>query len=180
MHERRYSSGIENLRSPERVKILEVERVAGLALAGIKATNMLDVGTGSGIFAEAFSKRGLSVYGIDPNPEMLKAAQNFVPQGTFRQGIVEKIPFEDKAFDIVFLGTVLHESDDLAKALSECGRCARQRVAILEWPYKQEESGPPLEHRLRISDVIEESDEAGFVDAETLQLQHMVLFLLKT
>ncbi|HUI30305.1 MAG TPA: class I SAM-dependent methyltransferase [Candidatus Acidoferrales bacterium] len=176
MHKKRYSGEVERLRNPERIELLEVERVVPSVLDGINAQSILDIGTGSGIFAEAFAKEGVSVSGIDPNPDMLKAAQEFVPSGTFRFGTVEKIPFPDKTFDLVFLGHVLHESDDLVKALYESKRCAKQRVAILEWPYKQEESGPPLEHRLKTEEIIAGAKKVGFPQMESIQLQHMVLF----
>src|SRR5208283_1246144 len=95
MHERRFKGEVERLRSPQRVALLEVERVVDLCLEGIRVDNVLDVGTGSGIFAEAFSDRVKSVTGIDPNPEMLKTAKVFVPTGKFLNGTVEDIPLED-------------------------------------------------------------------------------------
>jgi ubiquinone/menaquinone biosynthesis C-methylase UbiE len=176
MHERRYAADIERLRSPQRLALLEVNRVVDIVLAGIEAKSMLDVGTGSGIFAEAFGKKGLSVTGIDPNPDMLKAAQEFVPAGTFQEGTVEEIPLQDKTFDLVFLGHVLHESDDIVKALTESKRCAKFRVAVLEWPYQQEEGGPPLEHRLKTEEILAAAARVGFTQMETTQLHHMVLF----
>ncbi|MCX6122332.1 MAG: class I SAM-dependent methyltransferase [Ignavibacteriales bacterium] len=178
MHERRFHGEIERLRTPQRLALLEVERVVDLCLEGIQATNVLDVGTGSGIFAEAFSKRGMNVTGIDPNPEMLKAAKDFVPAGKFQQGTIEEIPFKDKSVDLVFLGHVLHESDNIVKALSESKRVAKQKVCVLEWPYKQEESGPPLEHRLKSEEILTAVKQAGFSSVETIQLLHMVLFRL--
>ena len=176
MHERRYNREIERLRAPQRLALLEVERVVDLCLEGIQTMTVLDEGTGSGIFAEAFSKRGIEITGIDPNPEMLKAAQEFVPTGTFLRGTVEEIPSKDKSFDLVFLGHVLHESDDLIKALSESKRVAKRQIAILEWPYKQEESGPPLEHRLTTEEILIVAKQVGFSSVETIQLQHMVFF----
>jgi ubiquinone/menaquinone biosynthesis C-methylase UbiE len=178
MHERRYKAEIERLRAPQRMALLEVERVIDICLDGIRAGSMLDVGTGSGIFAEAFARKGLTVAGIDPNPEMLKAAKEFIPKGEFRQGIIEKMPFKDKSFDLVFLGHVLHESDDQIKALIESKRCAKQRIAILEWPYKEEEIGPPLNHRLKPKDVVAAAEKVGFSNIETIQLAHMILFRL--
>lgn len=179
MHERRFKGEVERLRAPERVALLEVNRVVDLCLEGIQATKVLDVGTGSGIFAEAFSNRVKSVTGIDPNPEMLKAVKAFVPTGTFLKGAVEDIPFEENSFDIVFLSHVLHESDDISRALSESRRVAKQKVCVLEWPYRQEESGPPLEDRLKTDNVLTAAKQAGFSQMETIQLQHMVLFRLR-
>jgi len=111
---------------------------------------------------------------------MLEAAKSFVPTGKFLKGTVEVIPVQNKAFDLVFLGHVLHESDDILKALSESKRCATYRVAILEWPYKKEESGPPLEHRLKTEDILAAATTTGFSQMETIQLQHMTLFRLTT
>jgi ubiquinone/menaquinone biosynthesis C-methylase UbiE len=178
MHERRFQGEIERLRAPQRVALLEVDRVVDFCLKGIQAQSLLDVGTGSGIFAEAFEKKGLSVTGIDPNPDMLKAAQEFVPAGAFQEGTVEEIPLKNKTFDLVFLGHVLHESDDIVKALTESKRCAKYRVAVLEWPYQQEEDGPPLEHRLKTGDILAAAVKVGFSQTETIQLHHMVLFRL--
>jgi ubiquinone/menaquinone biosynthesis C-methylase UbiE len=178
MHERRFSGDIERLRSPQRVARLEVDRVVELCLAGLQVETVLDVGTGSGLFAESFVKRRLTVSGIDPNLDMIEAARRFAPAAEFRQATVEVIPFADKAFDLVFLGLVLHEADDPRQALTECRRCARQRVAVLEWPYKEEETGPPLAHRLQTADVEAFARQAGFRAFETLELTNLVLHRL--
>lgn len=176
MHERRFKAEIGRLRSPERVALLEVDRVIDECLRGINVRSVLDVGTGSGIFAEGFAKRGISVTGIDPNPEMLKAAKQFVAEGKFRKGTVEEIPCKDKSFDVVFLGHVLHESDDVAKALAETRRCAFQRVVVLEWPFREEEIGPPLDHRLDPANVEAIARRIGFQHVKTIELMHMILF----
>jgi ubiquinone/menaquinone biosynthesis C-methylase UbiE len=178
VHERRFGGNIERLRLPDRIVLLEVERVVDLCFEGLHASSILDVGTGSGIFAEAFKRRGVKVAGIDPNPEMLAAAKEFVPDGVFQQGIIEKMPFNDKSYDLVFLGHVLHESDDQLKALTESKRCAKQRIAILEWPYIEEANGPPLHHRLKPEDVVAIATKVGFTHIGTIQLAHMILFRL--
>jgi ubiquinone/menaquinone biosynthesis C-methylase UbiE len=162
MHERRFHGEVERLRTPQRVALLEVERVVNLSVEGINATTVLDVGTGSGIFAEAFEKKGLLVAGIDPNTEMLSIAQQFVSTGVFLEGTIEQIPLKDKSFDLVFLGHILHESDDIMQALYECFRVARKRIAILEWPCIQEENGPPLEHRLKTEEILSAAKQVGF------------------
>ena len=148
MHEKRFAGDVERLRSSERVERLEVERVTALCLEGGQFTSVLDIGTGSGLFAESFSKKGLEVSGVDASPEMLAAARQFVPKGDFRAGTAEALPYPDGSFDLVFLGLVLHESDDPLKAIQEAHRVARQRVGILEWPYEEAVFGPPLAHRL--------------------------------
>ncbi|HTX19300.1 MAG TPA: class I SAM-dependent methyltransferase [Bacteroidota bacterium] len=175
MHDYRYAGDADRLRRPERLALLEVDRVVNLSMKGIEPANVLDVGTGTGIFAEAFAARGAGISGIDPNPQLLNRAIALMPEGKFLSGVVEDLPFEDKSFDLVFLGHVLHESDDRMKALSECARCARKRVAVLEWPYTAEEIGPPIEHRLRIEEILEPSRSLPFTSIDTIKLSHMVL-----
>ena len=176
MHERRFSAEIERLRSPERLERLELNRVLDLCLEGKRVSSVLDIGTGSGVFAEGFVNRGLAVTGIDPNPEMLVVSKKHVPGAEFHQATAESMPFDDKSFDLVFMGLVLHETDDLEKALSECKRCARESVVALEWPYKQEESGPPLEHRLKSEDVESIAKKAGFESVSVIALKQLLLY----
>ena len=177
-HDRRYSSPGGRLRAPERLALLEVPRVVSLCLGGIAAGSVLDVGTGTGVFAEAFAGQGLEVAGVDPNSELLTLARGHAPHAAFQAGIAEKLPFEDKSFDLVFLGHVLHETDDRHLALVEAGRVARLRVAVLEWPYFDEDRGPPLGHRLQPEEIFSLAKEAGFGDVTSFTLQHMQLYLM--
>jgi ubiquinone/menaquinone biosynthesis C-methylase UbiE len=175
-HERRFHGDPERLRSAERVKLLEVERVVTLSLEGAVAASILDVGTGTGIFAEAFAARGLSVSAIDANPELIEVAKGFVPEAEFKEGRAEAIPFADGAFDLAFLGHVLHEADDPVAALREASRVSKIRVVVLEWPYTAEEQGPPLEHRLRVDSVKDMAKRAGLGQVDHLRLTHMDLY----
>jgi SAM-dependent methyltransferase len=179
MHDRRFEGAIERLRSPERVDRLEVERVAGLCFENGRIASVLDVGTGSGLFAEAFAGHGAEVSGVDVNAEMLVAARRFVPGGDFREGVVEQLPFPDSRFDLVFLGLVLHEADDAAKALKEARRTTRQRVGILEWPYRDQPLGPPIADRLRPEDLADLFPKAGFRTWKATDLSNTVFYLLE-
>lgn len=178
MNDRLFRGQIDRLRAPQRIALLEVDRTVTLTLDGITAYSALDVGTGTGIFAEAFATRGLTVTGIDVNPAMLTAAREFVPAGTFQEGALEAIPFPENSFDVVFLGHVLHETQTPVAALEEVRRVARQRVAILEWPYRAEDRGPSLDHRMSPEQITISAREAGFSQIETLPLSHMVLYHL--
>ena len=166
MNEKRFDGEIGRLRAPERLKRLEVERVITFCLEGAIFKNVLDVGTGTGLFAEAFLERGLEVAGIDANPKMISAARQFVSKGDFREATAEALPYPNAAFDLVFLGLVLHESDDPLKALQEAWRVTRNRVCILEWPYREEESGPPLAHRINPEELTYLFQKAGFLHWE--------------
>jgi SAM-dependent methyltransferase len=179
MHEKRFEGDISRLRSPERVERLEVKRVVGLCLENDQVDSALDVGTGTGLFAEAFAGHGLTVAGIDVNPEMLVSARDLVPNGDFRTGTAEALPYPDRSFDLVFLGLVLHEADDSLKALKEALRVARKRVGILEWPYREQSFGPPLAHRLNPEDLAGLFKKAGFRKWQRTDLSNIVLYLLE-
>jgi ubiquinone/menaquinone biosynthesis C-methylase UbiE len=172
-HERRFPLGAEKLRTPERLAVLEVGRVIQLCGEGVRIASALDVGTGTGVFAEAFAGASLRVTGIDPNSGFLEVARTLVRNAVFTAGVAERLPFENGSFDLVFLGQVLHETDDPAAALREARRVARQRVALLEWPCRSEEIGPPLAHRMEPSKILELAENAGFRSIEKIQLARL-------
>jgi ubiquinone/menaquinone biosynthesis C-methylase UbiE len=177
-HERRFQGDPGRLRNLERLQLLEVGRVVGLCLEGVTVGRLLDVGTGTGVFAQAFAEAGIEVSGVDASAEMVELAKRYVPAGHFRTAPAEALPYPDRWFDLVFLGHVLHESDDPQRAMSEAHRTARHRVAVLEWPYRSEEHGPPLEHRLKPETISELAAQAGFAKADSPALEHMVLYRL--
>lgn len=178
MHERRFDGEISRLRDPNRLERLEVSRVIDLCLKGIEARSLLDIGTGSGLFAEKFAHRGLVVAGIDANPDMVEAARGFLPEGDFRLAEAEALPYPDRSFDMAFMGVLLHEADNPEKALSEAGRVARKRVAVLEWPHQKDEFPPPLAHRLTQEEIDALARTAGLSITQIYPLTHTVLYFL--
>jgi ubiquinone/menaquinone biosynthesis C-methylase UbiE len=175
-HERRFHGDAERLRSAERIALLEVDRVVTLSVEGLITPRVIDVGTGTGVFAEAFAARGFAVTGIDSNGGLLQVARRLVPMAEFRQAAAEAIPCEDGAFEVAFLGHVLHETDDPVRALSEARRVTTVRVVVLEWPYAQEEEGPPLEHRLTQEAIVKMAKLAGLEHVEVRKLTRMYLY----
>jgi ubiquinone/menaquinone biosynthesis C-methylase UbiE len=177
-HERRFRGGAEDLRSPERVALLQVATVVRLSLEGAAIRSVLDAGTGTGIFAEAFAAQSLRVTGVDANDQLLREARAAVQGVDFQKALLEELPFAERSFDLVFLGHVLHEADDPLQALREARRIARVRVAVLEWPYRQEQHGPPLRHRLPADRILDLANTTGYSSVERLPLAHMELFRL--
>lgn len=84
MNDRIYNKGADRLRSEDRLKRLELDKVVSLCLKDRNIKTVLDIGTGSGLFAEAFSKLGPFLSGIDINNEMIEAAKKYIcPQVNF-------------------------------------------------------------------------------------------------
>jgi ubiquinone/menaquinone biosynthesis C-methylase UbiE len=173
-----YNREIERLRSQERLERMEVDRVVQLCLEQGNVSSLLDVGTGSGLFAEMFTQKGLSVTGVDVNPEMIAAANRHVPEGKFLVAPAEELPFPDGSFDVTFFGVVFHEVDDYARALKEAFRVTKLSTYILEWQHRQEEFGPPLEHRLKVEFVHELATCVGYRSFEMVPMSTLVLYIL--
>jgi len=168
----------DRLRLPERIERLELNKVIEKCINETNLKSLLDVGTGSGLFAEAFYNQGIEVAGIDINPEMIENAKIYLPKTDFRVAVAEDLPFDDSEFDGCFFGVVLHEVDDYQKALEEAFRVSRIATFILEWEYEQQEFGPPLEHRLKPEFIEEISQKAGFIRMITHKLTNLVLYIL--
>jgi SAM-dependent methyltransferase len=178
MYEKRFEGDIIRLRNPERIARLDVERVVSLCLEHIKIKSVLDVGTGTGVFAEEYVKRGVAVFGMDINPEMLPAARSYVPGGKFLVGTAEMLPWANASFDLVFMGLLLHESDEQVWVLRDAHRVARIRVGILEWAYRKEDFGAPLEYRLSPENLMKMAREAGYSKFEEIPLTKLILYRL--
>lgn len=169
---------VEKLRDPNRLAFLEIDKVVKFCLGGINPRTVLDVGTGSGIFAEAFFHLGLEVTGVDIQEPMLEAARTYVPGASFQLASSENLPFGENAFDLVFLGLLLHESEQPLSTLKESARVCALRAAVLEWPYQEGGYGPPLQHRIEPERLKDLAASSGFSQVSTIPLKYLSLFLL--
>ncbi|MCH1927439.1 class I SAM-dependent methyltransferase, partial [Shewanella sp. C31] len=106
--------------------------IARKALEGLEAKSVLDIGTGTGVFAEAFAALGLFTVGLDPRADRLEVARAKVKGARFVEGRAEALPFPEGSFDLAFFGLSLHHLDPIA-ALREASRGAR-RLGVLEGP----------------------------------------------
>ena len=53
------------------------------------------------------------------------------------------------------------------------------RLAILEWPYRIQESGPPIAHRVDRDEINRLADQTGFSRIEVFELAHFLLYRLE-
>jgi len=156
----------------------QVEMVVRLSLEGIRAENVLDVGVGTGVFATAFTECSLSVTGVDPDPDVLKAVRQNLRKIVLVNASPEQLPFEPASFDLVFLGLFLYKEKDPAKVLSEARRIARRRVVVLDWPYRADTIGPSIEKRLRPAQIRDIAGYSAYQSTERIELEHLDLYLL--
>ncbi|NCB41377.1 MAG: class I SAM-dependent methyltransferase [Clostridia bacterium] len=99
---------------------------------------ILDVGCGTGALCATFAQIGFAVTGIDPAEEMLNIAMRKTENGgiTFIQAsATERLPFEDKAFDLAIASYVAHGmcADQRQKMYEQMSRVAKSKVIIYDY-----------------------------------------------
>jgi ubiquinone/menaquinone biosynthesis C-methylase UbiE len=95
------------------------------------ARSALEVGCGTGHFAEFLSRRGLRMIALDRSPAMLAEAARRFPSLNLVLGDAHHLPFRDASTDLAVFVTALEFLEDPARALREAVRVARQGVVAV-------------------------------------------------
>ena len=93
--------------------------------------SVADVGCGSGIFCAMVAARGARVGGVDAAEALIAIARERVPEGDFRVGEMEALPYPDRAFDVVTGFSAFQFAADPAGALREAGRVSRTGKVVM-------------------------------------------------
>ena len=88
-------------------------------------TSLLDVGCGAGRFCRIASDRGANVAGLDATASFVEIARERNPDGDFRVGDMEDLPWPDDSFDVVTGFNSFFIAVDMVKALGEARRATR-------------------------------------------------------
>lgn len=86
----------------------------------------LDVGTGTGHFAQFLAEQGAKVVGVDISRAMLRVAVAKPGMPPLVQADAAALPFADAAFDLVLSVTALEFVSDTARAVAEMARVCRR------------------------------------------------------
>jgi ubiquinone/menaquinone biosynthesis C-methylase UbiE len=145
----------------------------------------LDVGCGTGTLALAVQTRvgrAGRVYGIDPGAQQIarartKAARRHVPI-EFQIGVIERLPFPDQSFDVVFSTVMMHHLPAPLKrqGLAEIARALKPggRLVIADFVRKQERQGRAARFHAGGSNaqaLVALVEEAGFAQGETEEMR---------
>jgi len=188
------------LDNPKRRELLPADRI--LREIGLQAGDRFaDIGCGTGYFslpaAKLVGNEGL-VYALDITEEMLadlrdKINENNSIDGNSTEGscIENKnintiltgeydFKLEDKAVNIAFICTVLHEVDDKTAFINEAKRVLQPggKIAIVEWVKRESDWGPPMEHRLDAADVRKTLSECGFTELLRIDINEHYYMLI--
>jgi len=88
-------------------------------------TRLLDIGCGSGYAAAMARALGASVAGIDITPELIEIARERVPDGEFRVGTMDSLPYADDSFGAAVAFNAFQFADDPGNAAREAARIVR-------------------------------------------------------
>jgi len=100
------------------------------ALSVVEGDRVLDVGTGTGVGAEAVADLGATVVGVDRSTAMLSVGHRERPALRLVAGKVIDLPFRDRAFDVVMGNFVLAHFVRVETALFDIRRVLRPRGRI--------------------------------------------------
>lgn len=108
----------------------------------LKYKTIIDIGCGTGALCSVLNKEGLQVTGIDTAEKMLKIAKS-KPENKgihfIRADILERLPFNDKSFEIAITSYVAHglEQEQRRQMYAEMGRVAKKWVIIHDYNKKR-------------------------------------------
>jgi 2-polyprenyl-3-methyl-5-hydroxy-6-metoxy-1,4-benzoquinol methylase len=83
------------------------ERVEEIILPRVLKGRLLDVGCSSGHFLKVAHDHGFDVYGIEPNPDMVKFATEQLELPNVRAGVLKGSDYSPNYFDVITLWDVL-------------------------------------------------------------------------
>jgi len=85
-------------------------------------TCFFDAGCGGGGTSVLAAQRGANVTGLDASNALIAIAQERVPQGDFRVGDLESLPYNEKVFDAIIAALSIQYTTDPITALRELKR----------------------------------------------------------
>lgn len=109
----------------------------GFSLAEIKGKLILDVGVGTGRFADIVEKAGGEIIGIDLSYAVDAAFKNigFRENVHIIQANVFNLPLKEKSFDYIYSIGVLHHTPNCEKAFKQLPQFLKPKGKIAIWVY---------------------------------------------
>lgn len=167
----------ERLRDPERLRMLRIPEVISRVIDA-DTRHVIDIGAGTGVWSEAFLKAGvLNVTAVDSSSTMIEQIQRLVPEARRMQTQAQNIPMADESADLVFAAFVLHEIEDKVGALNEWKRLSRRTIAVMDWPYRDEDIGPPTSRRMKKEEVCDYGRQAGLGEPDVWETDDWLLYI---
>jgi ubiquinone/menaquinone biosynthesis C-methylase UbiE len=130
------SHPLRNIIDPQGHYFIEIksrilEDLVAKALDGRTDSNLVDVGTGLGLFEKYLNPTFKNIFAVDLSFEMLKVAKVInpfdSPNSAYVQGNAYELPLENDHADLLFMSCVLHHmaDDEILSAVTELVRVCR-------------------------------------------------------
>jgi ubiquinone/menaquinone biosynthesis C-methylase UbiE len=94
--------------------------------------SLLDIGAGTGNFAQPLAEAGFRVTLVDYSREMIRRANAKLPQAPVAVGDAQRLPFRDATFDCALSANVLGHLPNWRRALAEARRVIRDGPLVLK------------------------------------------------
>jgi SAM-dependent methyltransferase len=110
--------------------------VAMLDSSGVsQGTRFLDLGCGGGGSSVLAAEKGARVAGLDAAEGLIDIARKRLPEGDFRVGDLEELPYDDNSIDVAFASMSIMFATNPSGALSEMERVTVSggRVTVGIW-----------------------------------------------
>ncbi|MGH4138745.1 class I SAM-dependent methyltransferase [Clostridium sp.] len=104
--------------------------------------NIIDIGCGTGALCSVLNKRGILVTGVDPVQRMVSIAAKKQENKSIefiQASVLERIPFEDKSFDVSIASYVAHglKKHERETMYIEMSRITKHLVIIYDYNEKR-------------------------------------------
>jgi SAM-dependent methyltransferase len=128
-----YATIIEPLFTPVYERVFDETRVGA-------GTRLLDVGCGPGLAVQIAAQRGAWVSGLDAAEASLTIAYRRTPEGNFRLGDMEHLPWSNNHFNVVTSFNAFQFAADPIEAVKEAKRVVKLEgyIAVVVWGYENE------------------------------------------
>ncbi len=160
----------KKLESAERRAKMNPARLAeAMSLKGSEV--VLDIGVGTGFFAEEVAGHCHRLIGLDHSEDMLnvfRGKESFkkLDNVELETSKADNLPFDDDSIDVVMHVNLFHEVGDVEKFHGEIKRVLKPggRLFCADWQAVKTEGGPPLDHRVSKDKALKLISGDGFVD----------------
>ena len=159
----------KKLESPERRERMNPAKLAEImSLKGVEV--VLDIGVGTGFFAEEIAGRCQRLIGLDHSEDMLsvfRSKESFkkLENVELKTGKADNLPFDNESIDVVTHVNLFHEVGDVERFHGEIRRVLKPggRLFCIDWQAWETAGGPPLDHRIPKTEALKLLRADGFL-----------------
>lgn len=137
--------------SLEQVREFWYPRLVDVAKA---AKRILDVGCSDGTRLNLLCRRGSRGVGVDVSERAMSLARSKFPHLTFSTANIERLPFPDRSFELVYATFVLEHTPEPERVIDEMIRVSARFVAIVCPNYGSPFSKAPTDETKRVGKFV--------------------------